>query len=217
MKKTLLVLFVFIGLNLGAQETLTEGVLISKQTMFSDNEQVNNQLQAMGTTTSTTYFKGDKSRNETNSAMTGEMTIVMDGATKQMLMLMNQPMLGKKYALQSAEPSEEDLKNITVTTGTETRNILGYNCKQYIVKLEQNGQQMEMQMFTTDKISALSQNTTAMGEKVEGFPLYFVIKMSQMGSNIEVITEVTEIKKEQVSDDKFSLTPPEGYEKMEGM
>ena len=41
--------------------------------------------------------------------------------------------------------------------------------------------------------------------------------MSQMGSTIEVVSEVTEIKKEKVSDDKFSLTPPEGFEKMEGM
>ena len=52
-----------------------------------------------------------------------------------------------------------------------------------------------------------------MGTKVEGFPLYMEMNMSQMGMNIKIIHEVTEINKETVSDDKFDMTPPEGYEK----
>ncbi len=217
MKKGLLFLFAVLSLSLSAQEALNEGILTISQTMSSDNETVNQQLQSMGATSSTTYFKGDKSRNETSSPMTGDMIMIMDGKAKQMLMLMNQPMMGKKYALESIEPSAEDLANMTVEKGEDTKTILGYKCQQYIVKNTVNGQAIEMHLYTTDKISALSQNTTAMAGKVEGFPLYFVVKMNQMGSNIEILSEVTEIKKEAVSDDMFSMTPPEGYEKMEGM
>ena len=80
--------------------------------------------------------------------------------------------------------------------------------------MKQNGQDAEMVLYTTDKISAISQNTTAMGDKVEGFPLYFEMKMNQMGAVINVISEVTSIEEKAVSDEKFSLTPPEGYVKM---
>lgn len=199
-----------------AQEEIKEGVLIAKQTMSSDNAQMNASLQQMGDTSAKTYFKGSKSRSETSSPMTGNMVIVIDQAEKQMLMLMDQPGVGKKYMVESIEPSEEDLKSISVEKGDETKTILGYKCEQYIVKMKQNGQDMEMTMFTTDKISAASQNTTAMGDMVEGFPLYFVMKMNQMGATIEVVSEITEIKKETVSDDLLSMTPPEGYTKIEG-
>jgi hypothetical protein len=216
-KQLLLSLALMLSIGLGAQEEIKEGVLIASQSMSSDNEQMNASLQQMGITTSTTYFKDGKARTETSSPMTGEMVMIIDGDENQMLMLMDQAGMGKKFILQSLEPSEEDLKNMTVEKGSETRTILGYECRQYIVKMKQNGQDAEMQMFTTDKIAAVSQNTTAMAGKVEGFPLYFVMKMNQMGASIEVTSEITEIKKESVSDDKLSLTPPEGYTKMEGM
>jgi len=38
--------------------------------------------------------------------------------------------------------------------------------------------------------------------------------MNQMGSNIKVVSEVTEIKKEVLEDDKFSLEILEGYDEM---
>ena len=217
MKKALLVVLITFGFSLVAQEKLNEGVLIFNQTMSSDNEQVNSQLQAMGLSTSTTYFKGNKSRNESKGAMTGEMSIVMDGERNQMLMLMNQPMLGKKYALRSMTPTEEDLKKVNVTKGDDKRTFMGYDCEQYFVTVDQNGQKMEMELFTTDKITAISQDTNSMGEMVKGFPLYLKLKMNQMGTVLEVVTEISEIKTVAVSEDKFSLTPPEGYEKMEGM
>ena len=40
------------------------------------------------------------------------------------------------------------------------------------------------------------------------------MKINQMGSDITTVTTVTSIDKESVADDKFSMTPPEGYEEM---
>lgn len=214
--KKILVLSLALMFNLvsNAQEKIEEGVITMKQTMSSDNEQMNAQLKQLGDMTSTGYFKGDKSRSETKSPMTGDMTIIIDGSEKQMLMLMNQPGMGKVYMKESISPSEEDLKNVKVTKGSETKMVLGYECQQYIVEMMQGGQSVEMEMFVTDKISAISQNTTAMGDKIEGYPLYFVMRMNQMGANMEVTSEVTKIEKQSVADSKFSMTPPEGYTEM---
>lgn len=215
MKKLVFLLLATFSLSVVAQEEIKEGVVMSSQKMSSDNEEMNAQLQMMGETTSTVYFKGDKSRSETSSTMTGEVTIIMDNAKKEMMMLMNNPMVGKKYSIQSTEVKPEDLEGMSVTKGEATKTVLGYECQQYIIKMNQQGQDMEMQMFTTDKLSIPTNTTASFGDKVQGFPLYFVIKMNQMGADIEIINEVTEIKKETVADDKFSMTAPEGYEKME--
>ena len=215
MKKLVFLLLVTFSLSIVAQEDIKEGVVISSQKMSSDNEEMNAQLQTMGETVSTVYFKGKKSRSETSSPMTGDITIIMDNVKKEMMMMMSNPMAGKKYSVQSTEPKPEDLEAIKVTKGDATKTVLGYECQQYIVKMNQQGQDVEMQMFTTNKLSIPTQTTASFGTKIEGFPLFFVLKMSQMGSNIEIINEVTEIKKETVADDKFDMTPPEGYEKME--
>ena len=216
-KLVLLSLTLLLSITVTAQEKIEEGIMTTKQSMSSDNELMNTQLQSMGDTNSVTYFKGDKSRSDISSPMTGDMSIVIDGTEKQMLMLMNQSSLGKKYVLQSTDPSNEDMDNVKVEKGNETKTILGYQCQQYMVTMKQDGKEVKMEMFTTNKISAISQNTTAMGDKVEGFPLYYVLKMNQMGATIEIISEVIKIDKESVPEDKFSMTPPEGYTKMEGM
>ena len=218
MKKLVVLSFaVLISIASIAQENIKEGILTTKQLMSSDNDLMNTQLKSMGDTNSITYFKDDKSRSDISSPMTGDMSIIMDGTAKQMLMIMDQPAMGKKFVLKSTDPSKEDMENVKVVKGNERKTILGYECQQYKVVMTQNGAEVEMEMFTTNKISAISQNTTAVGDKVEGFPLYYILKMKQMGANIQIVSEVTKIDKESVSDDKFSLTPPEGYTKMEGM
>lgn len=200
-----------------AQEKIEEGIMTIKQSMSSDNEMVNEQLKLMSPSDSKTYFKGDKSRNDTGSPITGGLNIIINGAEKKMLMLMDQPGGGKKYMMKSTDPSSEDMENVKVEKGNETKTILGYECQQYTVTMKQNGQDVKMEMFTTDKISAISQNTTAAGGKVEGFPLFYTLSMNQMGANIEIVSEVIKIEEVAVSDDKFSLIVPEGYTEIEGM
>ena len=197
MKKILFIVLVAITSVGFSQETIKEGVV--------------------GDIVTTTYFKGNKSRSETNNFMTGTSVTIMDNDNNQMLMTLNNQMVGKKYVLKSMEPSEEDLENITVTKGDETKNILGYECQEYNVEVNKDGVVVKMDIYTTDKLSALSQQSTMMGADIKGFPMYLTMNMNQMGMNLTITQEATEIKKEAVSDDKFDMTPPEGYEKTDNL
>ncbi|WP_452596654.1 DUF4412 domain-containing protein [Pontimicrobium sp. MEBiC01747] len=214
MKKVFTLLALSLTVMVSAQKKITEGVIVSKQTMSSDNEQVKAQLEMMGAMETTTYFKNDKTRSELSNPMSGDVVTVSNA--ESVLVLMDNPMLGKKYMLQNVKEAEKQVQDIQVTPGTETKTILGYECKQYTVVLKQDAGNVEMEMYTTEDIPARSQQTSMVAEKVKGFPLYVVMKMSQMGTNMVITTEVTDIKKETVADDKFNMTPPEGYEKKDG-
>ncbi|PWK17498.1 hypothetical protein [Xanthomarina spongicola] len=213
MKKIIFILLVAITTVGFSQESITEGIMFSKQTMSTDNEQLKGQLAMIGDILTTTYFKGNKTRSETSNMMTGSTTAIMDNDSNQMLMSMSNQMTGKKYVVKSMEPSEEDLKNVTVTKGDETKTVLGYECQEYNIEVNKDGVVVTMDVYTTDKLSAISQQSTMVGADINGYPLYMTMNMSQSGMNLTITNEVTEIKKESVSDDKFDMTPPEGYEK----
>uniref|UniRef100_UPI00355AB726 hypothetical protein n=1 Tax=Xanthomarina gelatinilytica TaxID=1137281 RepID=UPI00355AB726 len=195
MKKILFIVLVAITSVGFSQETIKEGVVLSKQTMSTDNAELQSQLAMVGDIVTTTYFKGNKSRSETNNFMTGTSVTIMDNDNNQMLMTLNNQMVGKKYVLKSMEPSEEDLENITVTKGDETKNILGYECQEYNVEVNKDGVVVKMDIYTTDKLSALSQQSTMMGADIKGFPMYLTMNMNQMGMNLTITQEATEIKK----------------------
>lgn len=214
MKKLLLLICLVANLSMVAQEKITEGMIISSQKISSDSDEVNSQLAMLGDMTTNTYFKDSKSRSEVSNMMTGDVTTIIDNDSKQMMMMMKNPMVGNKYMLKSMDLSAEDEKNITVTKGEATKDILGYNCQQYFVSFKQDEQEMSIELFTTDKITITNQMTSGFGDKLKGFPLYSKLEMDQMGAKMTIVTEVTEIKKQDVEDAKFDMTPPEGFEKM---
>jgi len=216
MKKALTLLALSLSIMVSAQDKIAEGIVISKQKMTTDSEQLKAQLESMGEMETTTYFKDYKSRSELSNPMSGDVTSITDSKAKKTLMLMDNPMLGKKYMLQTAENIDETLKDVEVIEGDETKTILGYDCKQYLVNVTKDGIEMKMELFTTDAILAEVQQTAMLGEKLKGFPLYMTITMNQMGSEMVITTEVVDIKKQSVADEMFNMTPPEGYEKMPG-
>ena len=206
---------VCLGFTVVAQEKFTEGVIISKTTMSSDNEQIGSQLAAIGDMMSTLYIKGKKTRAEMSSPMTGDIITVSDLEAKEMLMVMG---MQKMYITQSLEVSEEMLEKIDIKEGDETKEILGYECKQYIISVDNEGVVVEMELFVTDKIQpVVTQQTMMLGDKIDGLVMLMTMKMNQMGSEMVITSEVTELKREPVKDSLFSLTPPEGYTKMGGM
>lgn len=216
MKKLFALFLLSFTIIVSAQEKITEGIVISNQKMTTDNEQLKAQLETMGDIKTRTYFKYKKSRSELSNPMSGDVITISDVETMETLMLMDSPMLGKKYMLQKTDGTDESLKGVEVVEGKETKTILGYICKQFTVIMNKDGLDMKMEMFTTEDILAESQQTAMLGEKIKGFPMYMTITMNQMGSNMTIITEVVEIKNDTVSDDMFNMTPPEGYEKMTG-
>lgn len=216
MKKVLLLAAILLSTITIAQEKITEGVIITKQTMSSPDEQTNMQLAMMGEMVTTTYFKGDKSRTELSNPMTGEVITLSDKAEKKMLTLMNNPMYGKKYKMDSLDKGLEDEKkaneNAEVTETNEIKEFLGYKCKKYVVKTKVQGADATSIIYATDAISNFDTKKT-FGGKIKGMPLYAEVTVKQMGIDIVVKSEVTEIKKDSVADDKFDMTVPEGYEK----
>ena len=214
MKKLFTILFVILGLNAFAQEAMTEGVIKTKTTMSSPNAEVNAQFAMIGDILSVTYFKDGFTRTETSNVMTGNSVAVIDSNAKEMLMYMDN-MAGKVYMKNSYEPSEEDLKDITVEKTGETKDILGYSCAKYVTTISKNGATVNMDIYATDKLAAVSNQTTSFGDTIKGYPLLMEMKMNQGGMDIVITMEVTEIKKESVSSDKFDLTPPDGYKQVD--
>lgn len=214
MKKVILIVIAMLSLNVIAQKELKEGILAMKMNMSTENEQAKAAFAMIGDITVTTYFKGEKSRTEQNHQMTGNNISIVDNSTKKILVLMDNPMMGKKYTESDISVSEEDLKNITVTEKGDTKIVAGYTCKGYNVVVNKNGVENKMLVYVTDKIVAPNQNTAALGNKIKGFPLYMVLNTKQGPIDMLITMEVTEVKDEKVADSKFDMTVPEGYSKM---
>ncbi len=219
MKKIFMLTVLFaLSFTVVAQEKITEGVITLKQTYNSSDEATQAQLAMMGEMVTTTFFKGEKSRVEMSNPMSGDIIIITDSESKESLTLMDNPMLGKKYQKQTIEVPNDKSDENKVVEGSDTKTILGYKCKQKSLTLNEGGSNIKMVMYVTDKIApVLSQQNAQFGSDLGGFPLYTEMTMTQGEIEIKVISEVTEVKSEKVNDSKFSLTPPEGYTKMEGM
>lgn len=215
MKKLLVLFLVASSITMFGQDTITEGMLVSNQTIASDNPEMDAQLALMGDMSTTTYFKDSKSRSELSNPMSGDVTTIIDTDSKQMLMMMKNPMIGNKYMLKSIEMSEEDAKNVSITKGDAKKTVLGYECQQYLVTLKKDGQEVTAELYVTDKIPVTNQMTGSFGDQITGFPLYSTMVMEQMGAKMTITTEVTEIKKQDVDVSKFDMTPPEGFELMD--
>ena len=216
MKKILVLVALTFSVMVSAQKTITEGKITSKQTISTENEQMQAQLDMIGKMETITLFKGQSSRSEMDNPMSGNVTTVINSETSEMLILMDNPALGKMYTKENISLSEEDLKSVTVTKGSETKTVLGYTCQKYTTTVTKDGVKIEMVLYTTEAIPVVSQQTTALGDKIKGFPLYAEMKMNQMGIDMTITTEVTKIEPQSVSSELFNTTPPEGYKNMKG-
>jgi len=204
MKKTfvLLVLLMCV-ISAFSQEKITEGFFVLKHydSNYPDSDMPN----------STTYFKGNKKRAESYNAMDGETIQISDSKTKELLILVDNPNYGKKYKLQKMIYSDEEKEKYAVTKGSKKRKILGYNCNQYIIKLSESA---EFEIYSTEEINIQSNSSTDIfGDLIKGVILYTKLIFENHGGKTEKVAEVIEIKREKVSDEKFSLVPPVEYSK----
>jgi hypothetical protein len=213
-KKFTVALFLLFSVTLFAQKEIKEGVITMKITMSSDNDQVNTSLAALGNMTTTTFFKGQRSLTVLENPMSGKTSTVIDNDKKEMLLLLDSPMLGKKYKKSTIESSKEDMKNITATETGDFKTILGYKCKGYNVILKKDGNESKMTMYVTDKITAPNQQNWSLTQKIKGYPLFMTINSKQGAFSIDTTMEATELKEEKVDNSKFEMNIPEGYTEM---
>ncbi|APY09073.1 hypothetical protein BWZ20_12510 [Winogradskyella sp. J14-2] len=219
MKKILMLALLYsFAFIVNAQEKVTEGVITLKQTYKSNDEATQAQFAMMGDIVTTTFFKEKKSRIEMSNPMSGDVVIITDSKSMESLTLLDNPMMGQKYQKQTIDLPKDKSDDINIEEGSETKTILGYKCKQKLMTISEGGNDIKMVMYTTDKIApVLSQQNAQYSNKLGGFPMYTEMSMTQGEVVFTIISEVTEVKSESVDDSKFSLTPPEGYTKMEGM
>lgn len=213
-KSILLLLAITLSFTSFAQSKLTEGKVVSVQTMSSNDADTSAQLAMIGDVVTTTYFKDTKSRAEVSSPMTGDVVAIADMESKDVLMLMDDPMRGKNYMMVNADQAQQQIESVEVTERNDTKTVLGHVCKGYDVKVSAGGQDLNVLVYATENISAYSQQSQMFDNKIKGFPMYIKMDMDQMGKNITIENKVTEIKEESVSNDKFNMTPPEGYSEM---
>lgn len=218
MKRYIFIVCVSLSCYLTAQKELLEGVITFKQSMSSNNEQMNAQLAMLGDLSTTTYFKDDKSRTELSNPMTGNVISIFDTESGQMMMAMDNPMMGKVYAINSIPGSEKLPEGVSIEKGTEVKSLLGYECQQYFVTLSQEGVEANLEMFVTPLIKALNKETLEyLGDFDGGFPLYLKVDSKTPGFEMTMIQEATSISSEKVDNEKFQMTPPEGYKKVDSI
>lgn len=216
MKKIFLFVALTFSMAVSAQKKITEGKITSKQSFSVEDEQMQAQLEAMmGEMKTTTFFKGSNSRSELDNPMSGKITTIINSAKNELLLLMNNPTLGKMYTLKKDLVNPEASKDIKVVKGDKTKTILGYKCQQYTVTITNDGKTVETIMYTTEEIPVVSQQTVTYKDKVPGFPMFMEMTMNQMGMEMLITTQVTNIESQPVSEDLFNTTPPEGYKNME--
>ncbi len=98
-KKVFILLVLFTSMFGFAQKPINEGVIISKQTLSSKDDQVNMQLAMVGQIITTTWFKNDKSRSEMSNPLIGNSIVVIDMAINKMLMMKDNAMIGKNICV----------------------------------------------------------------------------------------------------------------------
>ena len=121
----------------------------------------------------------------------------------------------------SGQGGAADMAKPTITKTTETMKILGYNCIKYVAVMNERGQTLTTNMWTTTEIKDMDPKAFAkqrMGkgqsmfyEGMEGVPL----RIESITPQGNMVMEVTEIKKESLSAADFII--PSDYKETQGM
>ncbi|MBI5541094.1 MAG: DUF4412 domain-containing protein [Bacteroidia bacterium] len=153
-------------------------------------------------------YSGPKTRLEQKSAM-GSVIIITNSETKEQVVLLD--MMGQKMALKSTkeetEKAQAEIPKGTVTVGTETKKIAGYDCKK--ADFVQDGKTSTI--WVTDGIDLKNSNWQTQYKDVEGVMLEYVQEGGQEGE-IKMLISAKEVKKEKVKDAMFAI--PTGYQEM---
>ena len=164
--------------------------------------------------TEMTFAQMQESMDKMKSVMKDQMKDMSPEQRQAMEKMMGKN-LGKMFG------GDESSFDITVKRTGKNKTILGYNCEQIFLNL--NNEPM-MEMWVTDKLSMgtdwlevyqkmglMKGNLSDEAKKINGIPLVNKITMDLGMGKMESETEVTKVVKTSVSDSEFEV--PKGYEK----
>ncbi len=193
-------LFSLVTLNLFAQENFEGKIVFNITTNQTPQPQ-----------TMKYYLKGDKVRMEV-SQMPGYMLVKDSMVTVVMPMQKIYMQISMEKNKQMSASPDDFLKNSKPLETGKTKEILGYTCKEYVVK-DSNGTATvwgteEFTNFPGFDGSGKDAFAESLG-KEHFFPM--LIEADQNGVKMKM--EAVEIKKEQLNDNLFKI--PEGYNKID--
>lgn len=147
------------------------------------------------------YFKGDSAswKNENQMSSTTTITNVKAEFTR---LLIDIPMMGKKYSVTltpaDVEMMQDKMPEFSLTEGTETKTISGYNAKKYAVEEKKSGTKSDA-WFTKDV--EISQNSfNQFFDAKYGFPVEF----NTFANGLGIKAKVKEVKQGTVPAGVFS-------------
>lgn len=188
---------------------ITEGQLTYKMEFSSDDPQMSAAIPMMQGSTMQLYFAKDKSAADVSMGSFMKMKSVMDSKLDKGVILID--IMGQKVAnnIESISKQKVDKEKIGKPVMTsETKKIIGFNCKKYVIKDETgNGNESVLWITTDIKTSLAGQDQFTNG--IEGVPLEF--STVQQGMNVHF--EASNFNKT-VDSSNFSITIPEGYRVM---
>lgn len=208
MKSLVLALLLIISIGKFSAQT-TEGQITYKMDFSSDNPEMAVALPMMQGSTMQLYFTKDKSAANVEMGSIMKMKSVMDTKLDKGIILID--VMGQQIAnnIESISKTKVDTDKIGKPVLTsETKQILGFNCKKYTVK-DPSGEGNDSVLWITTDIK-----TTLAGQKqftngLEGVPLEF----STMQQGMNVHFEATNFVKT-LDHEVFSTKIPEGYKIM---
>ncbi len=184
-----------------AQKKLTEGT-ITYQVEY-DLPANMQQMKAMLPTEVSVYFKGDSTSTQNKTPMSTT-NFVINSKTEFQRLLLDIPMMGKKYSVRFTPDDQEMMKEkfpeLTFTESTETKEIATYKGKKYTVTDKASGKTSDAVFSKEIEIPANS--LTQFFDKNYGFPLEFTTY--QQGMTIKAV--VKEIKEGKVPAGSFSAS-----------
>ena len=151
----------------------------------------------------TVFFKGDSASMKTESQMYTSTNIV-NTKKEYERMLLDIPMMGKKLSViftpADQEKIQEKMPELTLTAGTETKQVAGYKAQKYQVNEKKTNQNFEA-WFTKD-IEVTPNTLTRYYGQTYGFPVEF----NSFMNGITVKAKVKEIKAGTVPAGSFTAT-----------
>jgi GLPGLI family protein len=182
-----------------------------KYKVSTEGREVTPQEQSGMPTEIAEYYLGNMVRKDVVTPMYS-MIVIVNTDTKETIMLMDLPMMGKKMYIKktgeevkAAEAKVKDSLDLKpeVKLLDATKTIAGYTCK----KAELTQGENVATVFYTEDIKANNEDF----EGVPGFPLYYTTNLPQ-DEELILIYQATEISKKKPKKKMFAI--PSDYEEM---